>query len=263
MPWSCLRRAIARATLICLTAAAPSHAESALRLEWPGIYAIHPAVTYDDKRQRVGDAEIRIEKLPDGNVSLQSVSGFTDGARMELHGVLEPVDDGKYLRPVFQESRSFDSDQRELGHLEIDHAAGFARCYEPGDKQVAEVALPAEDRVANVTLNLLFQPIARGDSEQESFDLFFCGLGIRFVTFWANRAPQPMGGGNEQAVEVRYGPDLGVVTFIATAVAPKLSMWFTPTRPHAWVAHRLPLYGGGPEVFVIRDDVPAALLGSD
>ena len=47
---------------------------------------------------------------------------------------------------------------------------------------------------------------------------------------------------------------------LARQIAPKLSFWFDPRSPHEWVAHRLPLYSGGPEVTVVRDDVPSATL---
>jgi hypothetical protein len=43
-------------------------------------------------------------------------------------------------------------------------------------------------------------------------------------------------------------------------MAPKLSFWFGREAPHPWVAHRLPLYSGGPEVFVVRGDVSSTAL---
>jgi hypothetical protein len=41
---------------------------------------------------------------------------------------------------------------------------------------------------------------------------------------------------------------------------PKLSMWFDRRVSNPWIAHRIPLYSKGPEVFVIRDGVPSAAL---
>ncbi len=263
MPWPSCHPALLVGTLLWLAAGAPAQADSALRLAWPGAFGVRPAVTYDAERNRVGDAEIRIERLPDGNVSLRSVSGFTGAARTQLHAVLEPIDGGQHLRPLWQESRSFDADARALGRLHIDHLAGFARCFDAGGQEIAALALPAEDRVANVALNLLFLPLVGGDASELTFDLFFCGLGVRFVTFSANLAPESLTSGRHHALEVRFGPDLGIASFIASAVVPKLSVWFTPDEPHVWMAHRLPLYGGGPEVLVVREGVPPQWLGDD
>ncbi|MBW2269266.1 MAG: hypothetical protein JRH16_11890 [Deltaproteobacteria bacterium] len=263
MSWLSLRRALGLGTLLCLISVAPAHADSALRLDWPGTFGVRPAVTYDTERHRVGDAEVRIEKLPDGNLSLSSVSGFTGADRTLMRALLEPVDGGRHLRPVWQESRSFDADERALGRLHIDHREGVARCFTADGEKRAELTLPAEDRVANVTLSLLFLPLVRGDAEELSFDLFFCGLGFRFITFSANLATESQNGSPQHALEVRYGPDLGIASFVANALVPKLSVWFTPEQPHAWLAHRLPLYGGGPEVLVVRKGVPPRWLGDD
>ncbi len=208
-------------------------------------------------------AEVRIEELPDGNVSLSSVSGFTGAARTAIRALLEPVDAGKHLRPVWQESRSFDADEQALGRLYIDHREGVARCFDPDGEELAAISLPEEDRVANVTLNLLFLPLVRGDAKELTFDLFFCGLGHRVVTFSANLAPALRDAQRRHAVEVRYGPDLGIASFIAAAIVPKLSIWFTPDEPATWLAHRLPLYGGGPEVLVVREGVPLVWLDDE
>ena len=50
---------------------------------------------------------------------------------------------------------------------------------------------------------------------------------------------------------------------VAQNFIPKLSFWFDPEAPHRWMAHRLPLYGKGPEVFVVRDGVPTDWLGDN
>ena len=60
---------------------------------------------------------------------------------------------------------------------------------------------------------------------------------------------------------MRYGPDFGtVISMIAQGLIPQLSFWFDPEASDPWIAHRLPLYSKGPEVFVIRDGVPASWL---
>ena len=62
---------------------------------------------------------------------------------------------------------------------------------------------------------------------------------------------------------MRYGPDFGIATLVARSFVPKLSFWFDAAEPHQWMAHRLPLYGDGPEVYVVRDGVPTRWLGQD
>ena len=242
-------------------AASLARAESALLLDLPSRFGTTPASTYDANRTRVGDAHLVVERLDDGNVRLISESGFTGGARTVVSAVFEPVDGQPKLRPLRQESRSFDDAGTPLGRLIVDHAAGFGRCYDGEGKLTAELALPGEDRVANTTLSFLFLPLVRGETEEIEFQLFFCGLGTRFVTFTANRAPS--NGSSPNAVEVRYGPDFGFATVMAASFVPKLSFWFDPETPHRWLAHRLPLYGRGPEVYVIRKGVPPRWLADE
>ncbi len=243
-----------------LAAPLVASAESALRLEWPRITETASAVTYDVGRHDVGDAEVRIERTPEGNLRLESNSGFTGADRTRLRAELEPVADARWLRPVWQESRSFDHDGKLMGTLRVDHREGVARCMKPSGELVGSVALGESDRVANVTLNLLFLPLVRQEVDEARFDLFFCGLGIRTVPFVAERVSQPAGA---PLVEIRYGPNLGFASSMARAMLPKLSIWFAPDAPHAWMGHRLPLYGNGPEVFVVRKGVPTAWLGHD
>jgi hypothetical protein len=46
-----------------------------------------------------------------------------------------------------------------------------------------------------------------------------------------------------------------MVSFFAQAVIPKLSFWFDPRARDPWMAHRIPLFTSGPEVFVVREGV--------
>ena len=172
-----------------------------------------------------------------------------------------PIDGGANVRPLRQESRSFDPDGNPVGRLLIDHVAGFGRCFAPDGKQSAEVRIPDEDRVANTTLSLLFLPLVQKQTDEIDFQIFFCGLGTRFVPFVANRAPT--NGKPVDVVEVRYGPDFGIATLIASNFVPRLSFWFDPESPHRWMAHRLPLYGNGPEVFIVRNGVPPRWLADE
>jgi hypothetical protein len=243
------------------TAPLPARGESALRLDPPTAFGVVPASTYDVQRRRVGDAHLAIERLTDGRVRMTSESGFTGGARTTLATLLEPVAEGGKLRPILQESSSTDLDGHGLGSLVIDHRAGVARCLDPTGAPRAEIPLPEGDRVANVTLSLLLPPLVKGETDRIDFQLFFCGLGTRFVSFTANLAPA--NGHPGHVVEVRYGPDFGMASLMAQTLVPKLSFWFDSSDPQRWMAHRLPLYGNGPEVFVVRDGVPTAWLGDE
>lgn len=253
--------AIALAMLLLTPNEAP--AESALRLDLPQSFGVVDASTYDADRQKVGAAHLSIERLDDGNVRLFSESGFTGGARTVLSSVLQPVEEGQRLKPLLQESRSFDPEGTPLGVLAIDHQQRLARCFGPAGEQTAELKLPEQDRVANVTLHLLLLPLVRGETDDLSFQIFFCGLGTRVVNFSANLAPASRNGHPKQTIEVRYGPDFGIASLVAKSFVPKLSFWYDPAAPHRWMAHRVPLYGNGPEVFVVRDGVPVRWLSDE
>ena len=245
-------------------AAGTGRAESDLLMDYPGFLGSIPASTYDVDRRQVGEARLVIDKLVNGNVRISSESGFTGGARTVATAELVPVEGRHKLRPVLQESRSLDPDGNALGLLSIDHVRGVASCRNADGEIREEVALPSNDRVANVPLNLLFLPLVRHEKKEVAFQFFLCGGGAHFMDFVANLAPSSSNGKQPQkVVEVRYGPDFGLVTLVAQNFVPKLSFWFDTKAPHRWVAHRLPLYGKGPEVFVVRDGVPTNWLGDN
>ena len=249
------------ALIAVVLAAAPAFAESDLVLDMPHSFGTVEASTYDVDRKRVGDAHLVMERLEDGKVRLISESGFTGGARTVITATFEPASAAGKLRPLRQESRSFDPDGKPLGRLLVDHEAGVGRCFDPQGMQSGEVAIPSVDHVANTALSLLFLPLVRRETDEIEFQLFFCGLGTRFLTFTANRVSP--NGRESNVVEVRYGPDFGIATLVASSFVPRLSFWFDPQSPHRWLAHRLPLYGKGPEVFVVRKGVPPRWLSDD
>jgi hypothetical protein len=247
--------------LAAMAPSAASRAESRLRLPYPEFFGEVPAATYDDSRERVGGAQLRIEQLDTGNVRIVSRSGIEDGAHTVAFAEMAPVESGHALEILLQESRSVDPAGVSLGVMRIDHRKGMATCSQGtgADAETLEFPLPVGDRVANVPLNLLFLPLVRGDRKDLSFQIFLCRGGPRLMDFNARVVPDPEAHG--QLIEVRYGPDLGIMSTLASALIPHLSVWFDPRSPHSWAAHRLPLYSKGPEVFVIRDGVPSAWLG--
>jgi hypothetical protein len=244
-----------------LLAAVPAASESDLLLDLPESFGTVDAATYDVNRNRVGDAHLVMERIDGGNVQLISQSGFTGGAHTVITATFEPAARPGKLRPLRQESRSFDPAGNPLGRLLIDHADGVARCFDPQGAPSAELEIPSDDRVANTALSLLFLPLVRNETEVVEFQLFFCGLGTRFVPFTANRVAT--NGKRPNVIEVRYGPDFGFATMVASSFVPRLSFWFDPKTPHRWMAHRLPLYGKGPEVFVVRKGIPPRWLGDE
>jgi len=243
--------------------AGAARAESGLVVDYPDSFGVVPAATYDVKREKVGKAHLVLEELDDGNVRMFSESGFTAGPRTVLTAMLEPIEAGRKLRPLLQESRSFDPSGAPMGTLSIDHQKGVASCKDAAGELVATLELPSPDRVANVTLNLLFLPVVRKDEESVNFQLFLCGGGAKVVDFVGNLSPDSRNGKGPPALEVRYGPDFGIASMVARSFVPKLSIWYEPKTPNAWLAHRVPLYGKGPEVFVIREGVPPRWLGED
>ena len=257
-----LPRALAVALALALLAAGPLHAKSALRFELPERFGAIPAATYDTHHERVGAAHLVMERLDDGKVRIISESGITDGARSVATAELEPESDGRSLRLLVEETRTFGSDGAPRGLLRIDHRARLGSCTRlDADDETRTLELPDPDRVANVPMNLLFLPLVRGSEERLDFQLFLCRGGPRLVSFRATRAPSNDHEGSQEIVEIRFEPDLGpLLSLIAPSFLPKLSFWFARAKPHHWLAHRIPLYSDGPEVLVIRDGIPPRWL---
>jgi hypothetical protein len=259
--WRGLRAlAAAGAGATALAPSQPAGADSALRLEYPASFGTIPAATYDLGRRRIGAAHLVVERLDDGGVRIFSESGFAGGARTVATAALER--EGRWLRPTLQESRTFHPDGSPRGVLRIDHRRSLGSCAAgAGEGEAHTLPLPAEDRVANIPLNLFFLPLVRGDTDRLAFQLFLCAGGPRLIDFEATRAPANGSRASGGIVEIRYGPRLGsVLSFVAARFLPRLSFWFDGGEPHRWLAHRVPLYSDGPEVFVIRDGVPPRWL---
>jgi hypothetical protein len=201
------------------------------------------------------------ENLGDSRVRLLVASGIDGGARTVATAEFAIVDDGEHLQLLREESRSFDPDGVSLGALKIDHEHGVGSCNTPknGGMNREEIALPEQDRVANVPLNLLFQPLVAGTTEEVSFQLLLCRFGARLVDIDAVVASRESDG---SVVEIEYRPNFGMlVSIIAKRWLPRLSVWFDRSGQNQWIAHRVPLYSKGPNVLVIRDGVPRTWLG--
>jgi hypothetical protein len=147
--------------------------------------------------------------------------------------------------------------------LRIDHRKRTGSCTMPtsnGELRRKSLELPEHDRVVNVPLMLLFQPLARGEAETTNFQLFLCRGGPRLLNVEARvSAPDAS---KPHLREVVYGPDFGLFSDLAGGLLPSFSFWFDERAPHRWMAHKLPLYSKGPEVFVVREGVPASWLAA-
>jgi hypothetical protein len=234
----------------------PALAESSLRLELPDHYGRIPASTYDEGGERVGGAEILIEERGIGKVALEVESGIEGAERTVASADLIRVDGGEALQIVAQHSRSIDAEGNPLGVLSIDHVAGIGSCTPPPStgKKAETLRLPSGDRVANVPLNLLFRPLARGETQELSFQIFVCRFGPRLfdaVATVARRAES--GDGEPEKVEVRYELEIpGYLAAIARPFLPRVAMWFDAGASGDWIGHRMPLFSKGPTVLVMR-----------
>lgn len=250
---------------LCLVlASSQAAAESAFLLPYPSpeSFGEFSCATFDEAGRRVGGASFRLERLENGNVTLRLRSGFEGGARIELDAELEQVDSaGKpELRILRERSQSFDPKGLPLVILSIDHEKGEASCTPPeaAGGKASVLRLLSPDRVVNVPLNLLFQPLGLGRVDSIETQAFFCLGGARMLGF-SGKLTGVLGeadGEGRRIREVRYGPDgKSFFSWATKALAPKISFWIDVNHPGAYIAARMPLYSRGPVVYVILEGI--------
>ena len=265
-PCQPLRRLVASAVLALVLLAPQAHGQSTLRLPWP-VFGKIPSATYDEKGHRVGDARLDIMKLPGGNTYIMASTGIAGAESMTLSAELTPDDGGLTLRPLWQMSHSYDKKGNSLGVMFIDHDKGEAFCsHEDGNPAPPDkLLIPQPDRVAHVVLNLLFLPLARGETDEIKFQFLLCALGPRFVDAKATVANHlPGRDGGDPLVEVHYELDLNpVLAALARPFLPQFAFWFDPLARDPWVAHRMPLASKGPAVLILRAGVPPSALKAE
>jgi len=231
-------------------------------LPLPSVFGNIPAETWDaESGKRVGEATMSVVRRPDGLIEMVGISGIDGSAKTEARAVLEVVPGGDGLRLLSQSSESHDESGQSLGVLSIDHTQGKATCGVPpgSGKAPAVVELPANDRVVNVPLNLLFHELVTGESEHVAFQVLLCRFGARLIPARASvTGPRKKGGTG--LLEVVYNVDFGMLNSLAAPFLPKLSFWFDPDSPAAWVGHRMPLFSKGPTVLVVRSGFTPAQL---
>lgn len=224
------------------------------------------ASTYDPEGRRIGTATMRIQRLDSGNVVLEAESGIEGSAHSVVRAELRPISGESGLRLLRERTHSTDEDGRSLGVMRIDHQEGYAVCAPPpdSDEEPTRVALPEDDRVVNVPLNLLFQPLVEGAQEQVRFQILLCRAGARIFDAKAEVAGSSRTESGDDIVEVRYTLDFGtVLSRLAAPFLPRLSFWFQPDAPGTWVGHRMPLFSKGPTVFVVRSGFASGVLGEN
>jgi hypothetical protein len=247
--------------LLAWAGARPAAAESALRFPEPGHFGDVPAITYDPTGHRIGPAQQRVTELAGRHVLIESTGGTEGGASMTVMAELAPAPDGHGLQLLWEKSHSYDQQGRSLGIMWIDHQKGEVLCTHP-DEPDGTLRLPDPDRVANIPLNLLFLPLVHGQEEEVDFEFVVCH-GPRVVKAHATVARHiPEGAAGRSLVEVRYSLDFGpLLSVLARPFIPRFAFWFDPSRRDPWIAHRIPLFSGGPEVLVVRAGVTPASLG--
>ena len=245
-----------------LVSASSASARSAIVLPYPDHFGEFPATAYNKSGARVGSALLKLERLPDGLVVMSVETEVDEGARTEARAELSVLEGNRGLRLLQEFSHSHNHEGKSMGILRVDHVKGEATCTPtPGSETSASrVALPDDDRVTNVPLNLLFLPLVQGETDRISFQLFLCGGGAKLVDFAATAKPRQTNGEHE-IVEVRYQPDMGaVMSFLAKSMVPDLVFWFDANGQGTYLAHRMPLFSKGPEVTVIREGIAQELI---
>jgi hypothetical protein len=163
---------------------------------------------------------------------------------------------------VEQRSQATRSDGVSLDLLVIDHDRGRASCYPakgaPGEAR--HIDLPDDDRVVNVPMQLLFQPLVSGEVDRVQFQIVLCRKGPVIHSMVAIPGPRDKRHGRE-VLEVRYGPDIGsALSFLASRLLPRFSFWFDGEAGE-YLGHRMPLHTKGPEVLLVRQGLQPPDLG--
>jgi hypothetical protein len=252
----------AAVALLCCLGAGAAGAASSLRLPEPTVFGELSAATLDPEGVPLGPARFVVARDPLGRVVLESESAIEGQESVRLYALLEPAEPGGALRPIEQRARTLGPDGGLLAEMAIDHESGRASCASEGSEEV--IALPEGDRVANVPINLLLLPLARGEVEELEFQALVCRGGPRLLDVSARRTGRvvrPDAG--TEAIEIEYAVELNpILASIARPFLPRILFWIDPgAAPDPWVAHQMPLYPKGPTVFVVRRELaPEAFL---
>jgi len=268
----------------------PAAGGSSLRLPGSELGAIE-ATTFDEQGRRVGRSSFALTSNGSGRITMTIEISVAGGGVNRSEAVLDeapsprpdsapesapesapvgapvPAPDTatpttRELRLVEQRSRATRADGQALDLLVIDHERGRASCYADGDGPLRDgrhLELPEDERVVNVPLQLLFRPLVEREVDAIRFQIALCRGEPVLHDMIAVRGPVAQQEGR-RIVEVRYGPDLGrAFSWLASRLLPRLSFWLDE-ETGTYLAHRMPLHTGGPEVLLVRSGLEPADL---
>lgn len=242
-------------------------AESMIRLPRLDEVPRVAATTFEPGGKPVGQSSFTLEKLAAGLQKMTVHMGLDTGAQNVSEVTLAPAARGasEALQIVEERSQSTRADGTRLDLLVVDHVAGRASCIPDagGAAKARHVELPDPDRVVNVPMQLLFQPLVAGEVDEVRFQIVLCTGGPRVQDMIAMRGPRHALEGHEgrEVIEIRYGPDFGsTVAFFASRLLPSLSFWFD-AKDGSYLGHRMPLHTKGPDIVLVRSGLTPRDLG--
>lgn len=259
-PRSALRRAVAAALALLAGSVAivDAFAESALRLRPPASLETGLARVYDSDGVPVGHSRIEFAPVA-GRLHIEVNTVLESGEHSEFAMGLEPVGDG-HMKPVWQRTRSYDAHGELAVEALVDHARARATCRHDGDLRVVE--LPLRDRVANVPLDLVLDPLAGGSVDEVRFQFLYCrGVARIFEASARRRAVLEPLAGYGAVAEIEVDFDLGpIFSVVLKPFLPRIKLWMNQESPARWLGHRMPLVPRGPTLLVLREGVAPALF---
>lgn len=282
---------------VCISPASIVSAESGVMLKIPSIMENIGATTFDADGQAVGKSRLEIERRQDGSKKIRISMNIAGGGSNISQATLSPVStelqgetadalvgDGARVsnaaRPHFdasvprpnaqvfrvteERSQSWSAEGRTFPLLVIDHEQKRVSCYPDGESDpemhVQHVSIPDGDRVVNVPMQLLFQPLVEGKVDSVRFKIATCADGPVLHEMIAVRAGTTLRDGR-RIVEIEYGPDFGAtVAWLASRLLPSFSFWFD-AQDGSYLGHRMPLHRKGPEITLVRQGLTPIQLG--
>ena len=266
-------------------------------LKIPSIMQNIGATTFDTEGQAVGKSSLEIEGREDGSkkilISMNIAGGGSNISQANLspvsatlHGVTAgaligdesrvataarpdsdtsvPRSTAQVFRVTEERSQSWSAEGRTFPLLVIDHEKKRVSCYPTGESDpgmhAQHVSIPDGDRVMNVPMQLLFQPLVEGEVDSVLFKIAACADGPVLHEMIAVRAGTILRNGR-RIVEIEYGPNFGeTVAWLASRLLPSFSFWFD-ARDGSYLGHRMPLHRKGPEITLVRQGLTPVQIG--
>jgi hypothetical protein len=244
------------AALLCAALGGVARAESGLAVPFPDPLGTFRGVVVDRAGRPIGENVVQNLLREDGRVMLRSEARIEGTSGHLLEAELEPIaGSAGLLRPVWQRTRMPTRAGDALMDLFVDHHGRRGSCTPPGG-ETRELALADGERIANVAMNLALRPLAAGSVDAVRFEMLLCEGWQPVVTVEARALARADGA----PVEMRLAFDLGsrVVTALFEPFLPDIRVWMRPEPPNEWIAHRLPVYRGGPVIAIVREGIDPA-----